>query len=166
MFTFVQLFSLLFSDFENLIPSSFHEQGIHTLQNNRRYHHHHHHRHRLCRCRCPVHAGSSSRDGEVTVYALDINQVSLPTPFYCVLISVSVFIALSTAFHSINSPDNSPLSQSVLPVLILSYWSFQIYIYISIYFQVSFSPKELFQREIFACNSGNIFCFPERLLVS
>ena len=42
--------------------------------------------------------------------------------FYSVLVSISVFIALSTAFHSINSPDNSPLSHSVLPVLFLPYW--------------------------------------------
>ena len=33
-------------------------------------------------------------------------------------------MALSTVFHSINSPDNSPLSHSVLPVLFLPYWSF------------------------------------------
>ena len=44
----------------------------------------------------------------------DINQPSLPTPFYFVLVSVSVFMALSTAFHSINSPNNSLLSHSVL----------------------------------------------------
>ena len=29
----------------------------------------------------------------------DINQPSLPTPFYSVLVSVSVFIALSTVSH-------------------------------------------------------------------
>ena len=53
----------------------------------------------------------------------------LPTPFfYSILVSVSVFIALSTLFHSINSPDNSLLSHSVLLVLILPYWSFQLYI--------------------------------------
>ena len=55
-----------------------------------------------------VHAGSSSRGGDVTVYVKDINQPSLPTPFYSVLVSVSVFMALSTVFHCINSPDNSP----------------------------------------------------------
>ena len=38
----------------------------------------------------------------------DINQLSLPTPFYSAVISVSVVMALSTVFHSINSPDNSP----------------------------------------------------------
>ena len=64
--------------------------------------------------------------GDVVVYVKDINQPSLPTPFYSVL--VSVFTALSTVFHSTNSPDNSPLSQSVLPVLILPCWSFQLYI--------------------------------------
>ena len=48
----------------------------------------------------------------------DINQPSWPTPFYPVLVSVSVFLALSAAFHSINSPDNSPFPYSVLPVLI------------------------------------------------
>ena len=58
----------------------------------------------------------------------DINQPSLPTPFYSVLVSVSVFKALSTVFHSINSPDNSPFSDSVLPVLSLPYWSFQLYV--------------------------------------
>ena len=38
-----------------------------------------------------------------------------------------VLMALSTVFHSIKSPDNSPLSHSVLPVLFLTYWSFQLY---------------------------------------
>ena len=57
------------------------------------------------------------------VYAKDINQLSLPTPFYSVLVSLSLFMALSTVFDSMNSRDNSPLSHSVLPVLILPYWS-------------------------------------------
>ena len=48
--------------------------------------------------------------------------------FNSVLVSISVFVALSTLFHSINSPDNSPFSHSVLPVLSLLYWSFQLYI--------------------------------------
>ena len=51
-----------------------------------------------------------------------------PTPFYFVLVSVSVFMALSTVFHSMNSPHNSPLSHSALPVLFLPYWSLQLYI--------------------------------------
>ena len=40
----------------------------------------------------------------------DINQLSLPTPFHSVLVSVSVFMALSTVFHFINSPNSSPFS--------------------------------------------------------
>ena len=47
----------------------------------------------------------------------DINQPSLSTPFYSVLASISVFMDVSGVFHSINSPDNSPFSHSVLPVL-------------------------------------------------
>ena len=58
----------------------------------------------------------------------DINQPSLPTPFYSVLVFISVFMALSTVFHSINFPDNSSLSHPVPPVLFLPYWSFQLYI--------------------------------------
>ena len=58
------------------------------------------------------------------VYVFDINQPGLPTPFYSVLGSVSVFMALSTVFHSVNSHENSSLSHSVLLVLILPYWSF------------------------------------------
>ena len=72
--------------------------------------------------------GSPSFSGDVAVYVFDINQTSLPTPFYSVLVSVSVFMALLTVFHSVNSPDNSPLSHSVLPVLFLPYRSFQLYI--------------------------------------
>ena len=44
--------------------------------------------------------------------------------------SISVFMSLSTAFHSINSPDNSPFSHSILPVLSLSTDPFN---YISLY---------------------------------
>ena len=54
------------------------------------------------------------------LFVLDvINQPSLPTRFYSVLVSVSVFVALSTVFHSIKSPDSFPLSGSILPVLFL-----------------------------------------------
>ena len=73
-----------------------------------------------------VPTGSPSRGGGVAVYVFDINQPSLSTPFHSVLVSVSVFMALSTVFHSMNSPDNSTLSHSVLPALFLSYWSFQL----------------------------------------
>ena len=69
-----------------------------------------------------VPTGSSSDGGDVAVSLFDISPPSLPTPFYSVLVPVSVFMALSTVFHFINfinSPDNSPFSDSVLPVLFL-----------------------------------------------
>ena len=53
------------------------------------------------------------------VYRFDINQPNLPTPFYSVLVSVSVFMALLTVFQSINSPNSAPLFHSVLLVLLL-----------------------------------------------
>ena len=73
-----------------------------------------------------VRTGLPSRGEDVVVYVFDIIQPSLPTSFYSVLVSVSVFMALSTIFHSGNqirhSPDNSPLSHhSVLLVLFLPY---------------------------------------------
>ena len=77
-----------------------------------------------------VTAGSPSRGGGVAVYVFDINQPSLLTPFYSFLVSISVFMALSTVFHSTNSPDNSPLSHSVLLVLFLPYGPLN---YISLY---------------------------------
>ena len=70
------------------------------------------------------------------MYVFDVDQPILPTPFYSVLVSVSVFMALSTVFHSMNSPNNSQLSHSVLPVLFLPYWSIQIFFFM----KVSFSP--------------------------
>ena len=73
-----------------------------------------------------VPVGSSSPGGDVTVYVFSINQLSLPTPFYSVLMSISVFMVLSPVFHSINSPDNSLRSHSILPVLFLPDWSFQL----------------------------------------
>ena len=89
-----------------------------------------------------VPAGSPSRGGDVAVNVCDINQLSLPIPFYSVLVSVSVFVALSPVFHSINSPDNSPLSHSVLPVLFLPCWSIQLCISLC----VSFSPDIILCR--------------------
>ena len=74
---------------------------------------------------CPSPAGSPSRSGDDAVYVFDINQPSLPTPFYSILVSVSVFMSLSSLFHSIHSADNSPLSHSFSPsafsaILVLS----------------------------------------------
>ena len=65
-----------------------------------------------------VHAGSPSRGGDVAVSVFDINQPSLPTSFYSVLVPVSAFMAHPTVFLSIYSPDNPPFSHSVLLVFI------------------------------------------------
>ena len=73
---------------------------------------------------------SHSRGGRDAVCVFDINQPSLPTPCYSVLVSIYVFMALSTVFHSINSPDNSPLSRTVLPVYFCFICPFN---YISLY---------------------------------
>ena len=42
-----------------------------------------------------------SRGWDVAVYVFDINQPGLPTPFYSILVSVSVFVALfnRSSFH-------------------------------------------------------------------
>ena len=48
--------------------------------------------------------GSPSHGGDVAVYVLNINQLSLPTRFHSVLVSISVFMALSTVFYSIIVP--------------------------------------------------------------
>ena len=37
---------------------------------------------------------SPSRGGDVAVYVFDINQLSLPTPFYSVLVSIILFLCL------------------------------------------------------------------------
>ena len=52
------------------------------------------------------------------------------TPFYSVLVSVSVFMTLSSIFYSIHSSNNSLHPHSVLPILFLPYWSFQLYIFL------------------------------------
>ena len=71
-------------------------------------------------------------------FMFDKNQPSLPTPFYSVLVSISVFMVLSTAFHSINFPDNSPLSRSVVPVLFLS--ALLVLSTTYLFMKVSFNP--------------------------
>ena len=65
----------------------------------------------------------------ITIFSTDISV-------YPSLLSLSVFMALSTVFHSINSPDNSPFSYFVLPVLFLPYFVSAIYLFM----KVSFSP--------------------------
>ena len=83
-----------------------------------------------------VPTGPPSRDGDVAAYVFNISQPSLPTPFYSVLVSVSVFMALSTVFHSINSPDNSAFSLCssglIFALLVLS----TVYLFV----KVSLSP--------------------------
>ena len=61
---------------------------------------------------------------------LTISYLSFPTPFCSVLVSFSVFLALSTVFHSMNPLNSSLLSYSVLPMLFVHCWSFQLYIYL------------------------------------
>ena len=58
----------------------------------------------------------------------DINQPSLPTPVYSVLVSVFVFVAVSTVLHSINFPYSFPFSSYSFCLISLPYWSFQPYI--------------------------------------
>ena len=72
---------------------------------------------------------SPSRGGGVAVYVFDINQPSLPDPFFILFLCqvLCCFKALSTVFHSTNSPYNSLLSRPVLPFLFLPYWFFQLY---------------------------------------
>ena len=53
------------------------------------------------------------------VYTVCVHVFASPLLFFSVLVSISVFMALSTVFHSVNSPENSPVSHSVLPVLSL-----------------------------------------------
>ena len=87
--------------------------------------------------------GSPPCGGDVEVYVFDINQPSLPTPSYSVLVSISVFMALSTIFHSINSPDNSPLSHSVLRSYFCLTDPFNyipLYESLLLFMKVSFSP--------------------------
>ena len=61
-----------------------------------------------------VHKVSPSCGGDVVLCVKDINQPSLPSACYSVLVSIFVFMALSSVFHPINSPDNSLLSRPVL----------------------------------------------------
>ena len=71
-------------------------------------------------------AGSPSSGGDVVAFVKDINQPSLPHSFlFCSCVCLWPF---QLYFNFINSPDNSPLSHSVLPILILPHWSFQLYI--------------------------------------
>ena len=102
-----------------------------------RNHQCHHHQYRSQAYRCVFFsvstAGSPSRAGGVVVNVFKTNKPSLPMHsffkyFFILFLCLFVFVALSTVFHSINAPDNSPFSHSVLPVLAQPYWAFQLYI--------------------------------------
>ena len=70
---------------------------------------------------CEVLCGAPASPVVKGLMSKKVNQPSLPTPFDSVLVSISAFMALSTVFYSINSPDNSLLSHSVPLVLYLPY---------------------------------------------
>ena len=67
----------------------------------------------------------------------DINQPSLPTPFYSALVPISLLMALSTVFHSMILP-------ATLRFLTLCFRSYPCLIgpfnYIYLFMKVSFSP--------------------------
>ena len=95
---------------------STHRHRLHQLQ----YHHH----------QCCPHTSSTRAYLHVVGmlrFMSDINKPSLPIPFHFVLVSLYLFMALSTVFNSTNSSNNSPFSHYVLSVLSLPYWSFQLY---------------------------------------
>ena len=73
-------------------------------------------------------ASSFSRGGMLR-FMSDRIHPSLPTPFYSAVVSISVFMVLSTVFHSIHSHDNSPFSDSVLLFLSLPCWSSLLSLY-------------------------------------
>ena len=62
--------------------------------------------------------------GNGAVYVFDINHLSLPTPFYSVLVSISVFMALSTVFHLPQRPKGRPGMSDVSPLSGISGLSF------------------------------------------
>ena len=80
-----------------------------------------------------VPTSSLSRGRDVAVHVFDINQSSLPTPFYSVFVSISDVLALSTVFHSKNSP-------TTLRFLTLFFRSCFCLICLFNYMKVSFSP--------------------------
>ena len=83
-----------------------------------------------------VPAGSPSRGGDVTVY-MSMTQTNRACPlfFYSVHVSISVVMALSTVFHSIDSPDNSifSLCYSGLDLCLIGPFHY-------VFMKVSFSP--------------------------
>ena len=66
-------------------------------------------------------------------HVFDSNQPSLPPPFNSVLVSVSVFVALSTAFHSINLSDNFMLSDCSSRLISALVVFSTIYLFLKVY---------------------------------
>ena len=71
----------------------------------------------------------------------DINQSSLPTPSYSFLMSISVFMALSTVFHSINSPENSVFSLCSSGLISALSVPSTIYLFMKVYFSPAIMPS-------------------------
>ena len=80
----------------------------------------------------------------------DINQPSLSIPIYSVLVSIYVFMAISAVLDSITSHDNSPLPQSVFPVLFLSALLVlsTIYLITIIIMEISGAPSRVSRRRL------------------
>ena len=76
---------------------------------------------------CWVPAGSPSRGGDVAVYVWHKPTELSHSFLFCSCVCFCLYGPFN-CIHSISSPDNSPLSHSVLPVLFLHYWSFELYI--------------------------------------
>ena len=68
---------------------------------------------------CPVPTGSPSRGGRVLVYVFLNKPTELTHSFLFCSCVCFCLAALSTVYHSVNSPDYSQLSHTVLPVLFL-----------------------------------------------
>ena len=76
-----------------------------------------------------VPTGLHSRGGDAAFYVFDMNQPSLSSPFYSVLLSVSVFMALPTviSFHKF------PRQLRYLTLFFWSYFCLGPFNYVSLY---------------------------------
>ena len=73
-----------------------------------------------------------------TRFLVSFEGIDTASTFLYSVVSIYVFMAFSTIFHFINSPDNSPFSHSILTVLSLSYSVVLSTIHLCM--KVSFSP--------------------------
>ena len=93
--------------------------------------------------RSPVPADSPSRGGNVAVYVSDTNRSSLLAPFYSAPVSIFLFMALSTVFHSKNSPKMSQKFFSLSSFSLCSFGLISALLVISaiyLFIKVSFNP--------------------------